>query len=1401
MRRVFSASLVMLALCTPVGGIAQTFTETQVPDVLKPWLPWVKYKIDNDACPFSHDNIAQKLCIWPTSLNLKLNAKGGIFTYAVTVYDTSDKKPVLIQLPGNRDLWPQDVKVDGKAAIVLPRGETPVTSLRQGTYEITGIFHWDSLPDNIRIPESVGLVRLTVNDHDVAVPDVSGGSILIGNNEKPTEVVQENHTEAKLFRKVTDGIPLMLDTDIELQISGKQREEELGNILPEGFVPVSIDSQLPVHLEKGGNLHVQLRPGTWNISISARAPESAISLKLPTRSGILPHQEIWSFQEDNKLRLAQVEGVPLIDPSQTEIPQAWSSLPSYLMKEGSHFQLVEKKRGAADDNPDRLNLSREIWPDFSGHGYTFRDTIIGAIHKSSRLEVSNGITLGNATINNKRQYITTLSDKENPGVEVREGPINMTAGSRIDSGKADFPVTGWNSNFDHVSTQLYLPQGWTLFSASGADKVSPTWIERWSLLDIFLVMIAIVAVYKLFGMQHAALACVSFVLIQHELHGFMSLMLLLLAAIAILRYLPEGRFRMVMLWCQGAIYFWLACLVVPFMAQHLREAIYPQLKSSQLEAYNDIVTIGGLQTDRGIRMNAMQAAPELSSPLESVAPPLPPSMPMATTTKPSDRFHKKMEAKAQLKDAYGSNVGSNFSSLGSSPVQDNYENYAPDTKVQTGFGNASWRNNVINLTWNGTVDPSAHLSLYLISATQNLICAFVRVITTLLFLVLLLPVSKTKKQWTTTLSGMMASLLVLSFSCLIIPDSAKASDASTFPPSELLSELKNRVSSSINEKPACAPSCASVSHTKITVAGDTLTIFQEVHADANIAIPLPGGVASWRPSAIMVDDRPAKSITENNGYLNINLPRGVYQVKMVGALPRGRDTIGISLPVTPHYTSFDAQGWDVQGIHENGSADNSIQLIRTERHAITSNTASEKSFEKTNIQPFFQVERKFTLGAQWQVTTIVRRVTPEDEPAAANIPLLPGETVTTAAIKVKDGEAFASLDPGMEEVSWQSVIKPAPTINLTAPKDKPWVEIWQLSVSNLWHVKLDGIPRVYLSSNDDNDTDAGLWQWQPWPGESLNIEITRPAGVEGSTSTIDETTLNMTPGQRSQEITLNMHIRSSLGGQHEVTLPENAVLLDVVQRGEPLPLQLKRDVLSLPLAPGDNDYSIRWKENTEIPVWLKTPVVKLGSNRSVNARIDVQMPQDRWILFTSGPLMGPAVLLWSWLPVIMILAYGLGKTSLPPLRTHHWFLLLLGLCQASVASDMLIIAWLFVLGWRGTLANSPIRNWKFNIIQIFIVILTYLSIGTLFSSIRMGLLGTPDMHITGNNSYGSALHWYQDITGMVLPQALIVSVPMWAYRTLMLLWSLWLAFSLVNWLRWGWGNFVQGGYWRKKQEA
>lgn len=63
------------------------------------------------------------------------------------------------------------------------------------------------------------------------------------------------------------------------------------------------------------------------------------------------------------------------------------------------------------------------------------------------------------------------------------------------------------------------------------------------------------------------------------------------------------------------------------------------------------------------------------------------------------------------------------------------------------------------------------------------------------------------------------------------------------------------------------------------------------------------------------------------------------------------------------------------------------------------------------------------------------------------------------------------------------------------------------------------------------------------------------------------------------------------------------------------------------------------------------------------------------------------------------------------------------------------------------------------------------------------------------------MNWYQDRNGAQLPSATVASLPLAAYRGLMLAWAVWLAAALLNWLRWGWACFAAGGIWRKSAKT
>jgi hypothetical protein len=200
-------------------------------------------------------------------------------------------------------------------------------------------------------------------------------------------------------------------------------------------------------------------------------------------------------------------------------------------------------------------------------------------------------------------------------------------------------------------------------------------------------------------------------------------------------------------------------------------------------------------------------------------------------------------------------------------------------------------------------------------------------------------------------------------------------------------------------------------------------------------------------------------------------------------------------------------------------------------------------------------------------------------------------------------------------------------------------------------------------------------------------------------------------------------------------------------------------------------------------------------HEAVNVDVVFHMPGNRWILLAGGPPLGPAVLFWSYLFVIVLAAVALGRLSWTPLKTRHWLLLGLGLTQVHPLVGIMIVGWLLALGFR---KDRPIgEGWfRFDLAQILIVVWTVGALIGLYMAVQKGLLGIPNMQISGNGSTDFYLRWTQDRVGTILSQPWVFSLPLLLFRILMLLWALWLAHSLLKWLRWGWQCFGEAGLWR-----
>ena len=205
-------------------------------------------------------------------------------------------------MPGNVKNWPLNVNINGKKALVQSGGNTPYLKLPKGKHTVTGEFKWSKLPKSLAVMPTSGLVNLSINNTSIARPSFNANGqlwLLQSNNEK----VSEDNIGLQVFRRVSDGHPIQVETLLKLRVSGKQRNANLDSPLLDNFIATQINSDLPARLEGKGQLKVQLRPGEWSIRIIARAPSDQTTFTMPELKDPWPNQEVWVFENDNNCLL------------------------------------------------------------------------------------------------------------------------------------------------------------------------------------------------------------------------------------------------------------------------------------------------------------------------------------------------------------------------------------------------------------------------------------------------------------------------------------------------------------------------------------------------------------------------------------------------------------------------------------------------------------------------------------------------------------------------------------------------------------------------------------------------------------------------------------------------------------------------------------------------------------------------------------------------------------------------------------------------------------------------------------------------------------------------------------------------------------------------------------------
>lgn len=1350
-----------------------------VPHSLQDWIPWAMQGHEMLACPSQHDQADQRSCVWPERLSLVLDGQQAHFEQVVTVYGAAAAVP----LPGEAGSWPLDVHdQQGQAMAVTGDQHHPQTWLSPGPHVLKGTLRWSHPPEQVRIPAQVGILSVVANGQPIS-PMVDADEHLWLQGHHPSQATPDNGNRLTLTirRLIDDAIPRHLTTHYTLDVAGQPRQTELPAALLADTVALALRSDLPARLHPDGRLQVLLRPGHWTLDVEARQMQPVAALTLPKQ---VPGAEVWSYIGHHDLHVAQLNGASAVDAQQALVPDAWKHLPAYLVEPGGTLKITYTTQGNAHPAANRLQLERQWWLDFDGHGVTQKDVLRGTLSVPSRLQLQGPAHLGYARAEKETLPINILETEEplrphghdhgqdtaarpSPGVELRDQALSLTTLSRLDNIATTMPANGWNTILNEAAITLQLPPGWTLLSASGIDSIfPPSWTSRWRLYDFFFMLLISLAAFRLLRPLPALIVALASLLSWYDLEPAGLTLIALLVLLAGWQAAPPTSAPR--RWCHTGnriLCLVLLIILLPFGVYEARLLTYPSLEHEQAVQVDMSSLFGQTTSDKPKQSATGPRNAAVSTSLNSIDA-IAPSLTQASDSQPEGQAASRR------------------------PVT-----------VQTGPGEPVWAWNHYTMIVNGDIEPDQTLQLHILPpwATQLLRVLRLLVLFGSLWVMYRAlprgtrppsPEPQPAQNTATVTTWLVGAALVAALCSSSLPVQAAESA-----PTDQTDKLQN-IRDHLYPPPPCMPDCATLARMRVQGDRHHLTLDLLVNTQATVQIPLPAVDSgnNWYPAQVLLDGSPAITRRDPNvsqqgqHTLWALVPAGVHHLQLQGDPGQG-DHVQLSLPMTPRMLEKESTVWNMTGLTAQGlPEDGVLHLSREKTHQ--GGDSQQLTHVPDALPGFAQVSRTLLMHEHWQVNTQITRLSASQAPLRVRFALLPGESVNDARVTQHDG--FAEMDLGQaHSVTLSSTMPASAQLTWTALAMPNQMETWAIRHDSTWHLKWSGLsPVSYL------DHGQLAPRWQPWPGEHLSVVAEQPVTVAGPTLTLEGEQNVLRPGAHSTEIDTRLMLRASVAGQQTATLPDGATLLDLHLDNNSIPARVQHGQLELPVIPGEHTLTVRWR----MPVGTDGPIDRYEAARlsvnlpGVNDTTQILLPESRVVLLVGGSGIGPAVRFWGLFILLVGLALCLRRIHRMPLGGISWLLLLLGVAPVSLSLALLVTGWFFALASLPDSPHAPDSIWRrsavYQTLQIILVIWSVLAAFSLYYTVQHSLLGYPDLLVGGNQSSADTLNWYQDHFLHNPSGVWVITMSLGAYRIMMLGWSLWLAFSLLGWIRWGWRRLL-----------
>ena len=583
--------------------------------------------------------------------------------------------------------------------------------------------------------------------------------------------------------------------------------------------------------------------------------------------------------------------------------------------------------------------------------------------------------------------------------------------------------------------------------------------------------------------------------------------------------------------------------------------------------------------------------------------------------------------------------------------------------------------------------------------------------------------------------------------------------------------------------PKCLPHCVHIANVQIAASGNTGRLLLEVHVQPGVfMLPLPFA-PNWAPRVIKLDGQAAAVRRDAEGQLQAKVNAGVHQLEMEGLLVDAQ--WNLSLPTPAYGVRYGAlQGWEVQQVNLPAS---SLNLTRREPAQQDSSAARQADFPL-----FARLTRTVKINESgWTVHNLLERLSPSGFAKTLEIALLPDERPLTPGLEVQAGKIMARLGANEDRLEWDSTLKPVDVFTLRAAPGFNLAEIWRIAASSRFETFFKGIPQVFGEPGEQA-------VFLPFPNETLEVRVNLPKPVAGLDWAIESSKLALKPGDERMAGVLTLALHSLSAQIQSIEFPKDTRIRTLKIGGQAEPADWRDGKLYLQLKPGRQEVVIEFETPAKLAWVTKSPKIKLGTS-SVNATVSMAIPYARWPLFSFGPVVGPAVLIWGLLAFLAVAAVMLSRYQPGAqfrLRYWEWLALLAPLAALQAWQALWVVIAVLALQGRERLEVQNMRPWIFNATQLLLGVLALFFLVALIAGVKNGLLGVPDMQVAGGGSSNWQWQWYQDRQGMEYVSAGMLSLPMWIWKGLMLIWSFWIASRVIVWGKLAWAAASRGGMWR-----